>query len=174
MSLIEVLHANGPAAERGSQMNLYAFLIGAWDAEVLVHAPTGTVRGSAEIHADWVLEGRALQDVWMIPRRRDRKADAPPLALAGNWYGTTLRIYDVSLQAWRIHWLDPATQRFMQQIGRADGDDIVQLGHEPDGSLTRWRFTEIRGDSFHWWGERSVNGGLSWALGVEVLARRNS
>ena len=33
----------------------------------------------------------------MIPRLRDRQAGIEPLAGAGNWYGTTLRIYDPAL-----------------------------------------------------------------------------
>jgi hypothetical protein len=41
-----------------------------------------------------VLEGRAIQDVWMIPRLQDRQPGIQPLPGAGNWYGTTLRIYD--------------------------------------------------------------------------------
>ena len=46
-----------------------------------------------------------------------------------NSYGTTLRVYDPDIDAWRIQWTDPVTQNFLQMIGRAEGGDIVQLGH---------------------------------------------
>jgi hypothetical protein len=36
----------------------------------------------------------------------------------------------------------------------------------------RWSFTRIKPESFHWLGELSVDGGASWRLQVEVLARR--
>jgi len=130
-----------------------------------------TPRSRRRIHFGWILQGRAVQDVWMIPRLEDR-AKAPASPAAGNWYGTTLRVYDPEIDAWRIWWIDPATNAFRQQIGRARGADIVQEGRTDAGDLTRWSFTEIRPDSFHWLGEASDDGGASWQLQVEVLARR--
>src|SRR5215469_2381341 len=108
----------------------------------------------------------------MIPRRRDRRADAPTMPVAGNWYGTTLRIFDPALGAWRISWFDPATNNYYQQIGRAVGPDIVQEGVTEMGALSRWTFTEITPRSFHWKGERAADPGTSWRLLVEVFAHR--
>ena len=171
LSLVDVLHAHEPAPDHKGQLELYAFLIGAWTAEVIVHAAEKH-RGTAEIHAGWVLEGRAVQDVWMIPRRALRTPGAPELPLAGNWYGTTLRVFDPKLEAWHIFWIDPATQRYVRQLGRARGADIVQEGTNADGSISRWRFTHIAANSFHWLGERSVDNGANFDLQVEVLAER--
>src|SRR5271167_983878 len=118
-SFIEALASAKPAADRADKMNLYGWLIGRWTMDATVHlGDGGTHRGPGEIHFGWVLEGRAIQDVWMIPRRSGRVPDAPALPIAGNWYGTTLRIYDPALDAWRIYWIDPATNSFRQQIGR--------------------------------------------------------
>jgi hypothetical protein len=75
--------------------------------------------------------------------------------------------------AWRIFWHDPATMVFRQQIGRARGPDIVPEGTTESGSLSRWSFTKITPRSFHWLGEESPDGGASWRLLVEVLARRS-
>jgi hypothetical protein len=167
-----VLHAQGPDPEREKELQLYGRFIGDWDTEIIVHAGDGVHhRSQGEIHFGWVLQGRAIQDVWMIPRLADRDA-AKPLPLAGNWYGTTLRIYDPTIQAWRIYWIDPATNSFRQQIGRASGDDIVQEGTTDSGMLSRWRFTEIKPDSFHWLGEGKAPADAEWRLVVEVLARR--
>lgn len=47
----------------------------------------------------------------------------------------TLRIYDPNLDAWCILWNDPATNFFTQQIGRAQGRDIVQDGPDPRGGM---------------------------------------
>jgi hypothetical protein len=110
----------------------------------------------------------------MIPRRKDRQPGAPIMPVAGNLYGTTLRIYDPTLRAWRIYWIDPATNSYYQQIGRPQGADIVQEGPNNTGGLWRWSFTEITPRSFHWKGEESMDKGASWRLVVEFFAHRTS
>ena len=94
------------------------------------------------------------------------------MPVAGNWYGTTLRVYDAALDAWHITWSDPATGFHARQIGRARGRDIVQEGRLDSGVLLRWSFTDITPTSFRWRGERSDDAGASWRLQVEVLACR--
>jgi hypothetical protein len=100
--------------------------------------------------------------------------NAPPFPVAGNWFGTTIRIYDPTIDAWRIYWIDPARNVFRQQIGRQRGDDIVQEGKTETGALSRWSFTNITPNSFHWLGESSASEDGSWQLMVEVLARRRA
>jgi hypothetical protein len=46
-----------------------------------------------------------------------------------------------------ILWSDPLRQFYSQQIGRAHGPDIAQLGKSDDGTDTRWSFTDITADS---------------------------
>lgn len=172
-TFVNVLHADGPDTERAGKLGLYGQFVGDWETDIITHAPDGARhRGQGEIHFGWVLQGRAIQDVWMIPRLDDRRPDAPIMPVAGNWYGTTLRVYDPQLDAWRIFWIDPATSFFCQQIGKAVGPDIVQEGTMESGSRSRWLFTEITPRSFHWLGEASADNGAAWTLLVEVLARR--
>ena len=75
---LEALRAGGPLDEAGASRDLsdlYAGLIGDWDAEVVDHLPGGKDRRqSAEMHFAWVLEGRAVQDLWIMPRLRERSA----------------------------------------------------------------------------------------------------
>jgi hypothetical protein len=173
--LIGALHAAGPAAEHADALGLYGRFIGDWESEVVAHGPDGNqYLGRGEIHFGWILEGRAIQDVWMIPRRQDRAADPPLMPVTGNWYGTTIRVYDAATATWRIYWIDPATNAYYQQTGRAQGRDIVQEGLTPSGARSRWSFTAIKPASFHWKGEASFDNGANWRLLVEVLARRVS
>ena len=171
-SFAQVLHADGPDPQRASPLALYGFLVGRWEMDVTTFLEDGaTHRGRGEIHAGWVLQGRAIQDVWMIPRLRDRTPEIAPLPGAGNWYGTTLRSYDPSIDAWRILWSDPVSGFFTQQIGRAQGADIVQTGPDPRGGTMRWTFSEIKPDSFHWTGERAPDD-RTWRREVDIRARR--
>jgi hypothetical protein len=169
-SLLDALHADHPAPDRADGLGLYSFLIGRWDMDFVAHGEAGqTQTGQGEIHAGWVLEGRALQDVWIIPRRATRRPDLPP---GPNFYGTTLRVYDPTIDAWHILWSDPVMNYYTRQIGRAQGNDIVQLGKDDSGASVRWRFTERTADAFHWLGERSPDDGTSWRLLIEFFARR--
>lgn len=171
--LIAALRANGPAADRTEQLSLYGQFIGDWDSDIVTYTPDGKRhQGQGEIHFGWILEGRAIQDVWMIPRLKDRHPGASSMPLAGNWYGTTIRVYDPAISAWRIYWIDPATNNYRQQIGRKQGADIVQEGTTESGALSRWSFTDITPKSFHWEGEASTDKGAIWHLRVEIFAHR--
>jgi hypothetical protein len=157
-SFIDALRAPAAAADRAGKMQLYGRFIGDWEMDSLIHDDAGKRPGPrGEIHFGWVLEGRAVQDVWILP---------------GVFYGTTLRIYDPGLDAWHILWSDPVRQVYTRQVGRAEGDDIVQIGDDGKGTPLRWSFTEITPRSFHWIGERSGDGGTTWRRQIEFFARR--
>ena len=159
-SFTTALVAAGPAADRAAQMALYGRFVGRWEMDATVHADDGGVhRGAGEIHFAWALEGRAIQDVWILP---------------GVFYGTTLRVYDPGIGAWHILWSDPVRQYYTRQIGRAEGRDIVQLGKADDGTDIRWSFRDITPNAFRWLGERSEDGGANWRLEAEFHARRSA
>ncbi len=170
-AFLTALGATGPAADRAGKMDLYAWLVGSWELDVTGFLEDGSIRRRpGEWHFGWALEGRAIQDVWIVPRRGEqRSGDA---AARANYYGTTLRVYDPRIDAWQIQWTDPVSQTYFTMIGRKEGDGIVQLGKAPDGSLIRWSFSEITRDSFRWRGEFSSDGGASWCLRTEFTARR--
>jgi hypothetical protein len=148
----------GPAADRAGKMGLYGRFIGDWAFDAAVHLDDGgTHEGVGEIHFAWALDGRAIQDVWILP---------------GLFYGTTLRVYDPVLDAWHILWIDPLKQYYTRQLGRARGRDIVQEGRSDKGVPLRWSFVDIAHDSFRWLGERSGDGGATWQLQSEFRAER--
>ena len=168
---LDALGADGPAADRAGKMDMYGRFVGSWDLDVSQFSHDGAERRRAgEWHFGWALEGRAIQDVWIVPKRGEwRRGDA---AANVNSYGTTLRVYDPDIDAWRIQWTDPVTRNFLQMIGRAEGADIVQLATRPDGQLMRWRFLEITPNSFRWRGEISSDDGASWRINTEFTAQR--
>jgi hypothetical protein len=171
-SFARVLHAEGPDPERKTKLALFSWLVGDWELDITTILEDGsTYTGRGEIHAGWVLQGRAIQDVWMIPRLEERRPGIEQLRGAGNWYGTTLRIYDPNLNAWRILWNDPATNFFSQQTGRARGRDIVQEGPDPRGGSMRWTFSEIEPTAFHWTAERSPDD-QNWRKEVDIRAHQ--
>ena len=170
-SLLEVLSPSGRSPEIPESLDVYGWLIGSWELDVYhykaVDVTASRIKG--EVHFGWVLEGRAVQDVWIMPRRSERITE---LDKSNNMYGTTLRVWDPAIQAWRITWINPVTGHREEQIGRRCGKDIVQVGARPDGTPTRWMFTEITPDSFRWTGESLQPDGKNWKLEGEFRAKR--
>jgi hypothetical protein len=168
----DALAARGRSPEIPESLDAYGWLVGSWDLDVVRYWAQDVSRLglSAEAHFRWVLEGRAVQDLWIMPARRDRIGRA--LDPRMNMYGTTLRAWDPAIEAWRITWSNPAGGHFEQQIGRRSGRDVVQVGVRPDGTPTRWSFTEIARDSFRWLGESLAPDGRTWTLEGEFKARR--
>lgn len=166
---LDALLASGPCAGPGTQRDLYAELIGSWEADLVDHLPAGDRRLTAEVHFAWILEGRAVQDVWIVPARSER---GPGLASAGNRCGTTVRRYDPALDAWRISWWNPVDGSEAHLVGRREAGRIVHTGTGSDGRLLRWSFVELGPRTFHWRGERSPDGGRSWISEAEFFGRR--
>jgi len=86
----ESLTASGPHPSLGAHAVTYGRVIGSWAGEFNAY-PVGRdiVSTSAEVHFAWALDGRAVQDVWITPSRKDRAAG---VRAAVQMYGTTLRM----------------------------------------------------------------------------------
>jgi uncharacterized damage-inducible protein DinB len=165
-----ILAAPGRSPEIPESADAYGWLVGSWDLDVLRYRTDVRGQGlTAEAHFAWALEGRAVQDVWIMPRRGAR-ADAPDRTR--NMFGTTLRVWDASLQAWRITWINPVTGARDELVGRWSGKDVVQVGTHADGTPIRWTFSEITPDAFRWTGEALEPDGRTWRLEGEFRGRR--
>lgn len=172
-ALADALFSAERSPDLPASADLYGWMVGSWALDVRHYAGTDlTGQGvTGELHAARILEGRALQDTWIMPRRRDRR---PPYDAVRNTCGTTLRIWDPAIQAWRITWINPARNTTEQQIGRARGADIVQLGHRPGGATSRWTFTDIAPRSFRWIGDVLEPDGTTWRLETEYHVTRTA
>lgn len=165
----QALVSAAPAPALGEAAGVYSWLIGSWEVEVMDRRDDGPpLRQRGEWHFSWVLEGRAMQDVWIVPPRPERGGVPEP----GNRYGSSLRVYDPRLGAWRVTWINPVTGAEDHLVGRREGEDVVHLGRDDDGRLMRWRFTEVERDAFRWLGESSPDEGRTWKLEAELRGRR--
>lgn len=162
MTLMQALAATGRAPEIPPEHDIYGWLVGSWQLAVVRYLTDVRDRGiRGEAHFGWVLEGRAVQDVWIM------KAES-----IVNTYGTTFRMWDPALQAWRVTWTNPISGRRDELIGRRLGNDLVQIGTHGDGTPIRWIFTDITSDSFRWLGEALNPDGNTWKLEAEFIGRR--
>jgi hypothetical protein len=164
------LTAPGRSPEIPESADAYGWLIGSWELEVHHYRVDVSAQGiKGEVHFAWVLEGRAVQDTWIMPARSKRSA---ALDKAANMYGTTLRVWDAAIQAWHVTYLNPVIGSRDELIGRWHAKDVVQIGKHANGTPIRWIFTEITQDSFLWTGEALAEDGKSWNLEGKFRARR--
>ena len=138
------LAAPGRSAEIPESADAYGWLVGSWDLDVRNY--WGDVSGlglTGEAHFGWVLEGRAIQDVWIMPRREERSG---PIEKTRNMYGTTLRVWDPAIQGWRIRFARHEKTRFTCRAFRSP-----PMSRQPINCARRWTVRR----SCWWWFHRT-------------------
>lgn len=170
-SFLDALVSSQRAPELVDADDIFGFLIGSWDIEAVLHDPDGrTQRIKGEIHASWVLEGRAIQDLFIFPRRTDRASGVPA---QGDRYATTIRTYDRALQAWRVTFINPAADETSAQlIACRRGQGIEMEGQLAGGTRIRWRYQSVTPTSFQYSAEKLGSDGKSWQLYLELFGTR--
>ena len=162
--MISALKAAGPHASLGDQAQTFDRFVGTWDCDYGEFKEDGSTEHSrGEVIFGWILDGRAVQDVWISLEPNGERQ-----------IGTTVRFFDPKAGKWRIIWVDPTSCVIKKLSGGAIGDRIVLEG-TGDGDLQiRWSFNEIRQDSFVWRSEQSRDSGRTWRLTLEHHLKRRS
>jgi uncharacterized protein len=165
--MIKALEAPGPHPSLGDQAHVFDFLAGTWDCDYSFHLKDGTVRHSkGELLVGWVLDGRALQDLFITYPANGEKE---------HRIGTTIRFFDTALKQWRIIFISPQFNYVVTVQGGLEGDRIVLRGTDStDGLPIRWSFNDMKPDSFVWRGEKSHDGGKTWKLEEEHHMKRRT
>jgi hypothetical protein len=170
--LAAALFSDARSVEISEDDDIYGRLVGRWTVEVRDYEANGDViAGSGEWAFGRVLEGRAIQDVWIAPEPAARSGIGSSGKPIRNRYGTSLRYFDTKQKIWRVIWVNPVSGVQNELTGRRVGNDIVQVGVYSGRSI-RWCFRDITPDSFRWTGESLGDDAMSWNLEAEFLARR--
>ncbi|MGH3655422.1 MAG: hypothetical protein ACRDUA_02075 [Micromonosporaceae bacterium] len=155
----QLLTAYGPDPAYQKELDLYGRFVGTWQvANRIYDEVSGAWRQNTREWAfGWVLNGLGIQDV---------------LRSDDGGIGTTIRVYDPDLGAWRVHWFGASARYFGTQIGRPHGDGIRQEGTRHDGRVIRWEFSEITDARFLWRGYLADEPDGAWHLVQEMRATR--
>jgi hypothetical protein len=113
----------------------------------------------------WVLEGRAVQDVWIVPPRPERVGHNDLYE-----YGTSLRFFDPALSAWRSTWIGPTRRAVHTFLARKVGPEVVLETTLEDGRRMRWVYSDVSATAFTWRNSRETERG--WVLTQDFAARR--
>ena len=163
--MIEGLHSEGPNPELKEKLMLFGQLVGDWDIlEDRFYQPDGTQSlAKGQLHWGWILDGKAVQDVWMSIDEKTHKAIPE---------GTTIRFYDQNIDAWHSIWISPNQGVVKTFVAHKVGNEIVLESTSADGNPVKWIFSEITADSFRWRSEESRDNGKTWTLKEEMQIRR--
>lgn len=154
--------ADGPDPKMEEELNLFGQFVGDWEIieDRYLQSNGRWITQQGELHWRWILEGRALQDVWLSIDEKTQKCIPN---------GTTIGFYDPKIDAWHCTWISPTQGAVKIFIGRKIGDEIVlemvSTGHS---ERVKWIFSEMTGDSFRWRSERSEDEGKTWNLREEM------
>ncbi|QCI63979.1 hypothetical protein [Phreatobacter stygius] len=163
------------SAGRSSDMlasdDIYAPLLGIWDVDTWDFTTAGaTIEGRGEWLFCRVLEGRAVQDVWIAP---PRGAGGARQSHPHSRYGTSLRTLDPATRHWQVVWLNPVSGTLDVLQAHGEAGRIVQTGTGSDGQPIRWSFDQLTAVSFRWIGEAEQADG-SWRAEAVFRGRRRS
>jgi hypothetical protein len=163
--LVTELSATSPHASLGDQAEVVGRLVGTWDVEYTHFAKDGkTTRRTGAFIVGWVMDGRALQILWIVDpsgTRKDREVY------------TNLHWFDPKARTWRSAFVDPEHGSVARFTGGPVGPDRFVLETQDFGSdRNRWSANDIRPDSFVWRDESSSDGGKTWKLQAEYRMKR--
>ena len=163
--LVATLEAKSPHPALGDQAQVPGRLVGTWDVEYTDFAKDGKViRRTGEFIVGWVMDGRALQDLWIVNpsgKRTDREVY------------TTLHYFDPKSRTWHATFVDPEHGSIARFTGGPVGNDRFVIETPDLGSQTnRWSFNDIRPESFVYRDEASSDGGKTWKLQSEYHMKR--
>ncbi|WP_162914056.1 hypothetical protein [Taklimakanibacter lacteus] len=158
----ENAHPDIPAGQR-----IFSPFIGDWDLVVSWFDEAGRLSREerGEWHFSWILEGRGIQDIWIVPPRAERGGSADLYE-----YGTSLRFYDPAIEAWQSTWIGPMHHVVRTFIARRIGDEVVLETTQGEVPRMRWSFADIGAESFAWRNELWTGNG--WRVQQTFAAKR--
>lgn len=167
--LLTGLHANGPYAPQAEQMAAFGRFIGDWDLVVEYQQDDGSWQGTVgEWHFGWILQGRAIQDVWTVYRPGAKRGDATQIM----GYGTTVRVFDARSSSWHVNWMGVLNHNYTLFEARATDGEIVMDATDGEGHPFQWIFYDIGENSFRWRAQSSADDGKTWTIAQRMTAVR--
>lgn len=154
--MVVELASSAPHPSLGAEARTFDRLIGTWDCDFSFRTADGTFKHKrGELLLGWVLDGRAVQDLWITYPTGSEKE---------RRIGTSLRYFDTELKQWRVVFVNPQFNYLVTVHGGVAGDRIVLTGVDKDNAQIRWSFIDMTPNAFTWHGETSRDGGKTWLL----------
>lgn len=160
----EALISEGKNEKIPEEYNFFGKVIGEWDLDWYDRLNTPSPRHvKGEWIFSWVLDGMAVQDVFIVPSREERLINIEPDAA----YGTTLRIFNPERMIWEVFYGCPEECARLEAC--KEGDEIILTEITSQGM--KWIFSDITDNSFTWRSKAQMANG-NWITLARVFATR--
>lgn len=152
-------------------------LIGSWDLTMKRYPSSGSQEEplvlEGEWHFGWVLNGLAIQDVWIVPKRSIPHPNTAANSMfwtAGSGedfleYGTTIRFFVPGSgereDGYRALWAGPKQGKSYLFTAKTTGGELEMLTKEGESDM-KWCLTGIGDKSFEWREWLRGDGGEWW------------
>jgi len=161
------LICNSCKVDLQDKLSLFGQFVGEWKFEKIIEKGTqNEKRITGEWIFSWILDGTAIQDVFITPTRKEREKGAVP----HDEYGTTIRFYNLATDAWDMYYGILGTTQVLE--GKQVGDQIIVKCKSESTGLMQQTFSNITPSSFSWLVQRSNDNGDTWNDALEVTAQR--
>lgn len=107
----------------------------------------------------------AVQDVFIVPSRNERKINPQPDAA----YGTTIRFYNPQTMSWDVFY---GTTGIPVRLNARRVNDEIVLTETTEGYV-RWVFTELKENTFIW-KSMVADKEMNWTLTGWLSAKRKT
>ena len=153
--------------ELREKLNLFGQFVGEWEFEGIIGKGTAEEqRAPGEWIFSWILDGTAIQDVFICPSRKACETSPNP----NGEYGTTVRFYNQATDAWDMFYGLSGATHILE--GKQVGEEIIVTNKSESEGLTHWVFSDITPGSFYWQNRTSYDNGVTWHVNFELSARR--
>ncbi|MCL2362259.1 MAG: hypothetical protein FWC73_10655 [Defluviitaleaceae bacterium] len=149
------------------RLNLFGQFVGEWEFEGVYKKGTPEEnRTKGEWIFSWILDGTAIQDVYIHPSREEQKNNPRDY----DEYSTTLRFYNLATDSWDMYYGGAGKTQTL--VGRQVGKEIIVSFDSESEIASRAVFSDIKPGSFCWRSEKSRDGGVTWEVPFELMACR--
>ena len=164
---INALVSESPKSEIADKLNLFGQFVGEWDFDWVYGKGTPDESHTpGEWIFSWILEGTAIQDLFICPSRKEKENNPQP----DGEYGTTVRFYNPEKNTWDICYGLYGKMHVLEakQVGK---QIIVENKDTADG-YNQWVFSDVTSTSFHWQNRTSYDCGKTWNVNGELFAQK--
>ncbi|MHC1746773.1 MAG: hypothetical protein AB9856_00115 [Cellulosilyticaceae bacterium] len=151
------------------EFDYFGQFVGEWEFEWIDNHRTDKERHiKGEWIFSWILEGTAIQDIFICPSRAEKLVNPQDDAE----YGTTVRIYNSKKQVWDIFYGCNGETTLLEATRKNDTIVLTCLNINRENYKMKWVFSEITETSFHWRNIFSIDAGNTWNVCGELFAIR--